>query len=93
MVTTGKTRTSWRLIDAAQRRLDDLERPLGPLGVEQLIYLDYLCADCHDRTLTRLDEDLYLCDTCRARRGAQVTEKEVPAAPPWQGGHLARAPG
>jgi len=74
---TGKTRTSWHLTSAAQRRLDELVRPLGPLDVDQLVYLDHVCAGCHDRTLTRLEEGLYICDACRQRRRTEVTEKEV----------------
>jgi ribosomal protein L37AE/L43A len=85
VVRTGKTRRSWRLVDAAQSRLDVLERHSGPLEADQLVYFDHFCADCHHRTLTRLHDALYLCDACRQRRETPTSEEEVSPKPGSKG--------
>ena len=80
-----KTRPSWTLVEAAQRRLDELEPKTGPFDVDQLVYLDHLCADCRLRTPTRLRDGIYLCDACTERR-ATVDEVEiVPSKPTSRG--------
>jgi len=69
-----KTKTTWRLTDAAQQRLNQIVRHRGPLSADHMVYLDRLCADCHFRGRTRLYEGLYLCDACLKVRVAPVPE-------------------
>ena len=73
---------SWRLVDAAQRRLGELMWPGHPLVAEAVIYLDHRCADCHLRAPTRLHEGSYLCDACWAMRSEAAATLPSPEAPP-----------
>jgi hypothetical protein len=73
---------SWELTDAAQRRLEEIIRPASPLDVDELVYLDHLCADCRFRGITKLHDGVYLCDACLARRLAEVPD-QPPAARRW----------
>ncbi len=76
---------SWQLSERAQRRLDEIIKPVGPLALERLVYLDHLCADCHFRGRTRLNDGIYLCDACLELRLTAVAEPE-PATRrrPWR---------
>ena len=71
-------RGSWRLTDAAQRRLDELVGSLDPISAEQMVYLDHQCADCHLHVRTRVHDGLYLCDSCIDRRTTPVTNAGAP---------------
>lgn len=75
--------SSWQLVDVVQRRLSELTRNHGPIGLDQLVYLDHKCADCGARGLTRLVDDVYLCAVCFDRRagGAAPAEATEPSAP------------
>lgn len=76
---------SWQLSEHAQSRLNEIIRPVGPLALERLVYLDHLCADCHFRGRTRLHEGLYLCDECREQRLTEIPEPEpVGKRWPWR---------
>lgn len=73
---------TWVLSPEAQRRLDELVRPAEPVSVEQLVYLDHSCADCHGRRPTRLRQGLYLCDACSERRlSVSATPADLPPPP------------
>jgi hypothetical protein len=74
--------TSWYLTDSAQHRLDEIIRPTGPLDLEDLVYLDHLCADCRFRGITRLHDGVYLCSACLALRLAQVPDP-APVSRRW----------
>lgn len=52
----------WRLTDHAQRQLDTVV-PIRPADGDH-DYIDHLCARCHERHLTRLRGDRYLCIRC-----------------------------
>lgn len=67
---------SWQLNDHAQSRLNEIIRPVGPLALERLVYLDHLCADCHFRGRTRLHDGVYLCDDCLEQRLTVVPDPE-----------------
>lgn len=73
---------SWRLVDAAQRRLGELMRPDLPLVAEAVIYLDHRCADCYLRVPTHLREGSYLCDACWATRSEAAATLPSPETPP-----------
>jgi len=79
-------RPSWRLSDAAQRRLDELTGSAGPTSAEHMVYLDHRCADCRQRLPTRVHEGLYLCENCVGRRAAPVSQVVVAevAKPRWR---------
>lgn len=62
--------THWALVDVVQRRLSELTRDHGPVGVDRLVYLDHKCGECGTRGLTRLVEGAYLCSSCFDRRPA-----------------------
>jgi len=79
--TTGAAKASWRLTDAAQRRLGELVKPARPLNPDQLVYLDHHCAQCRVRTRTRLRDGLYLCDDCLARQLGTPPQGEVLPVP------------
>jgi len=70
--------SSWRLVDAAQHRLNELVRTAGPVAVESVLYLDHWCERCHDHGPTRLREGRYLCDACF---GCQVAAAHQDAEP------------
>jgi ribosomal protein L37AE/L43A len=78
---TDSTRPSWRLVEAAQRRIDQLAQRSQPLDVDQLLYLDHLCVDCRDRCRTRLYEGEYVCDSCMERRAVEAAAPVAPPAP------------
>ena len=65
-----KTRASWQLVPAAQRRLDEL---LSGHVAKADVYLDRICADCHRRELTRRRGETYVCDDCWAQRQARMS--------------------
>jgi hypothetical protein len=74
--------SSWQLTESAQKRLNEIIHPVGPLSAERLIYLDHCCADCRLRVRTRLHEGLYLCEACLAMRLAE-TEALVNVGKRW----------
>jgi hypothetical protein len=78
----GRTRTPWRLVTAAQRRLDELLPTVVPAGA--VIYLDHLCADCRQRGPTRIHEESYVCDGCwKERQGRpDAVDAVVAGSPP-----------
>ncbi len=67
------------------RRLNEIIQPLEPLPLEQVVYFNHLCADCHFRGCTRFYEESYLCDVCIERRLTETPEP-APAAErrPWR---------
>ena len=65
-----KTRASWQLVPAAQRRLDEL---LSAHVAKADVYLDRICADCHRRELTRRRGEAYVCDDCWSQRQARMS--------------------
>jgi hypothetical protein len=73
---------SWQLVDAAERRLEELLRPGPPLVAEVVIYLDHRCVDCRRRVPTHLHGDAYLCDACWALRSEAAVELPPPEAHP-----------
>ncbi len=75
-----KTRATWQLAPAAQRRLEELLPASQMVSPQAVVYLDRLCAECHQRELTRLHGDLYVCDRCWATR--QTRRNTVVAAAP-----------
>jgi len=77
----GTAKASWRLTDAAQRRLSELVKPTRPLNPDQLVYLDHHCARCRVRGRTRLRDGLYLCDDCLARDGGGPPPPSVRPVP------------
>jgi deazaflavin-dependent oxidoreductase (nitroreductase family) len=82
--TTG----TWQLVPRAQQRLDEL-LPTGAPGAVAVIYLDHLCADCHQPGPTRIHEEFYLCDRCWAERQGHLNAV-VTEPPPVQQTHFWR---
>jgi hypothetical protein len=77
VVKTGTTRrASWRLVDDAQRRLNQLMEASVPVAADRILYFDRLCADCHFRVQTRVRDGVHLCDPCFARRATGKTVDE-----------------
>jgi hypothetical protein len=68
----------WRLIDAAEKRLDQLSASLNrPRSA--LAYLDHWCASCREQRLTHLVDGRYLCPDCERLEGdPQVEPTERP---------------
>jgi hypothetical protein len=79
----GSAGTPWQLVSAAQRRLDELF-PTEGAGARAVVYLDRHCADCHQRGLTRLEGESYLCDSCSAQRQEQPQALVTEPAPAEQ---------
>jgi hypothetical protein len=67
----GNAGTPWQLVPTAQRRLDEL-LPNPVPGAGAVVYLNRLCADCHQRGLTRLHGESYVCDGCWAERQGRL---------------------
>jgi len=57
-------RDGWRLSDAAEARLCQLEQRTA-WAAEQLVYFDHWCEACRVARPTRLVEGRYLCERCR----------------------------
>ncbi|MGD0255800.1 MAG: hypothetical protein ABSB99_09675 [Acidimicrobiales bacterium] len=70
--TDTETRTPWQLVPDAQHRLDELLSRARVPGAEADFYLDHLCADCHQRGLTKHHGGSYLCETCWTERQARL---------------------
>ena len=68
----GTTDAPWQLVPAAQQRLAELQ-PTSPPHAAAVVYLDHRCADCRQRGPTRMHEECYLCERCRAERQGQFT--------------------
>jgi hypothetical protein len=68
----GTTEAGWQLVPAAQQRLGELQ-PASPPRAAAVVYLDHRCADCRQRRPTRIHEECYLCERCRAERQGQFT--------------------
>jgi hypothetical protein len=87
------TGTGWQLVPAAQQRLDDLLAPSGATGTGTGadVYLNRLCADCHQRGLTRLRGECYLCDRCWTVREDGPVEEVTEPSPVTQA-HFWRRP-
>jgi hypothetical protein len=79
----------WQLVPDAQRRLDELLSPTQISSVGADVYLNRLCGRCHQRGLTRLREESYLCDTCLAER-PEAPEVELTPSSPVEHGHFWR---
>ncbi len=79
LVNRGTRPHSWKLTDAAQRRLEELVGWSAPVATEQMVYLDHRCADCQQHVRTRIHDGLYLCDGCAERR-ATPSAAVIPAA-------------
>lgn len=60
----GEPTGRWELVEAAQRRIDEVARPARQVGRERMIYLDHRCASCRTRRTTQLRGDRYLCEEC-----------------------------
>jgi len=85
LVTRGTRPHSWRLTEAAQRRLEELAASTGPVTAERMVYLDHFCADCHLPVRTRVYEGLYLCESCIERRAMPPdTEPPLVAKRRWR---------
>jgi hypothetical protein len=81
VVKTGTTRrASWRLVDDAGQRLNQLMEASVPVAADQILYFDRLCADCHFRVQTRVRDGLHLCDSCFAHRATRKAGDEAPHA-------------
>jgi hypothetical protein len=52
----------WQLTEHAQRQLDAVV-PIRPADGDH-DYIDHICSRCHERHLTRLRGDRYLCIRC-----------------------------
>jgi hypothetical protein len=68
----GAPDAPWQLVPAAQQRLAELQ-PTSPPHAAAIVYLDHRCADCRQRGPTRMHEECYLCERCRAERQGQFT--------------------
>jgi ribosomal protein L37AE/L43A len=77
----GDTGEAWKLVPAAQRRLDELLSPTRLPGAGADVYLDRRCADCQHRGLTRLHEEIYVCDSCWAERQGPLDAEVIPPSP------------
>jgi hypothetical protein len=60
----------WQLVPSAQQRLSELVRSSTPPDKRTVVYLDHLCADCHQRRPTRAVGGAFLCDPCRQLRSS-----------------------
>jgi len=74
-------RPAWRLSEEAQRRLNEVVPAKGVADGDQLVYLNHRCADCHLWGLTRLIDEVYLCQGCSERRAIEPGENERLATP------------
>jgi hypothetical protein len=54
----------WQLVPNAQQRLDELLGPARVSGIGADIFVNRLCGDCHQRRVTRLRGERYVCDRC-----------------------------
>ncbi len=85
-----KTRTTWQLVPDAQRRLDELASPAPGPATGADFYFGRLCANCHQRALTRLHGDSYMCDKCWAERQAGLHVVVPEPSPPAEETHFWR---
>lgn len=65
---TGSGPVRWVLSEDAQRRLTELVPDVVKPDRERVLYLDRMCAGCHQRMPTRLTDGIFLCDACRLQR-------------------------
>ncbi len=79
----------WQLVPDAQRRLDELLSPTLIPSVGADVFLNRLCGQCHQRGLTRLRGESYLCNTCLAEQ-PQPPEAELAPSSPAEHGHFWR---
>ena len=70
--------SEWRLVPAAQRRLDSLFSPSPP--AEKLIYFGHRCGSCNERGPTRFSAGAFLCDDCRRQIEPDLARAAAPGA-------------
>lgn len=85
-----RSETGWELVEAAQRRLDQVAQSARPVSEESFVYLDHRCAKCQERRPTRLREGIYVCDSCLAQGQDLSDGAELAAAPAGRRWHLRR---
>jgi hypothetical protein len=84
----------WALSAPAQARMGQLATELMTWPSERTVFFGHSCADCAQRTVTRLRDGAYVCDPCSTRR--ERKPEPPPAVPPprreWalRGRHPAR---
>lgn len=69
---------SWRLVDAAQRRMTELIAANKPRRADAVVYFDHLCWRCHRRELTHLIDGDYICNECREKVREEQMAVELP---------------
>jgi hypothetical protein len=75
-----RSEDSWELVEAAQSRLDEVAHIARPVSVESFVYLDHRCAQCQERTPTRLRDGQYVCDVCFQRQQLPTEAEPQPAS-------------
>src|SRR6202044_1293501 len=78
LVTTDNAgRGTWKLVDAAERRLSEIAGAKGTVNAESVLYFNHRCSVCRAHGPTRLRDGLYVCGNCSVR---VVQEKPETAA-------------